>query len=52
MIGLFLYMFIMIPTICIIIFWLGEYIVSKVSPESRFSKFWRTYICDVDPDDR
>jgi hypothetical protein len=52
MIGFFLYIVIMIPTICIIMFWLGEYIVSKISPMSKFARFWRAYICDIDPDER
>lgn len=52
MIGFFLYMVIMIPTICMIMFGVGEYIVGSISPESKFVKFWRTYICDRDPDDR
>jgi hypothetical protein len=50
MFGIVLYMFLIIPTIGMILFGVGEYIVSKISPKSWFSKFWRTYICDEDPD--
>ena len=50
MIGIVLYMFLIIPTIGMMLFGIGEYIVSKISPQSKFSKFWRTYISDEDPD--
>jgi hypothetical protein len=31
-------------------FYIGEMLVEKF-PTSKFSKIWRTYICDEDPDE-
>lgn len=42
----------MIPTLGIILLGVGNYIVSKISPNSWFARWWRAYICDIDPDDK
>lgn len=52
MLGLGIYLicgFVMISFLMILV---GEFIVNRVSPQSKFGKWWRTYICDKDPDDR
>lgn len=52
MIGFFLYIIIMIPTIGMMLFGVGEFIVARLSPKSWFVKWWRTYIVSEDPDDK
>jgi hypothetical protein len=52
MLGLGIYLicgFVMISFLMILV---GEYISNRISPQSKFGKWWRTYICDEDPDDR
>jgi len=52
MLGFLLYLFMTCVGITFTMFILGEYISNRVSPQSKFGKWWRTYICDKDPDDR
>ena len=49
--GLFVYIILMTGVITHALFLLGDFLVGKF-PNSKFSKIWRTYICDEDPDDR
>ena len=39
----------MIPTICIILFGIGEYIVNRLPSNTWFVRWWRRYISDDDP---
>jgi hypothetical protein len=48
---LFLYIVLMIGVITNVLFLIGEFLVGKF-PTSKFSKIWRSYISDIDPDDR
>jgi hypothetical protein len=45
-------MFLIIPTICIILFGVGEFIVARLSPQSWFVRWWRRYMSNDDPYDR
>ena len=52
MLGLGIYLIVGFVMISFLMILVGEYISNRVSPQSKFGKWWRTYICDEDPDDR
>jgi len=52
MLGLGIYLIVGFVMISFLMILVGEYISNRVSPQSKFGKWWRTYICDDDPDDR
>lgn len=52
MLGLGIYLIVGFVMISFLMILVGEYISNRVSPRSKFGKWWRTYICDDDPDDR
>jgi len=52
MLGLGIYLICGFVLITFLMLLIGEFINNVISPESRFGKFWRTYICDRDPEDK
>ena len=52
MLGLGIYLIVVFVMISFLMILVGEYISNRVSPQTKFGKWWRTYICDDDPDDR
>jgi len=45
-------MVLVIPTIVMILFWIGEFIIGKLPSDSMVVRWWRKNISDYDPDER